>query len=71
MKTYTFNIQGMTCHGCANIIRMDLEDAGFKDIKKLDHTSGVLEIDLNEPDVDKVKQIIESSNDKKYKVVNI
>lgn len=58
----------MTCHACESLIRMDLEDAGFSNITSLSHENGVLILDADEQDADKIRQAIESSG--KYKVLS-
>ncbi len=71
MKTATYHITGMTCHACETVLTMDLEDAGLKPTH-VDHTTGALVIDLADDEaVQRVKQIIEQSNERKYTVTSI
>lgn len=67
-QIYQFSISGMTCHSCANLIQMDLEDTGFT-LQSITHDPGLLTMKLNEPEVERVKQIIESNQ--KYHVTHI
>ena len=71
MKTATYHIKGMTCHACETVLTMDLEDAGLKPTR-VDHATGTLVIDLEGDEaIQRVKQIIEQSNEKKYTVTSI
>ncbi len=69
MKTYTFTIQGMTCHSCEGLVTMDLEDAQLPAPKSIDAKSGKMVIDLEEDQVEKVKAVITASE--KYTVDSV
>ena len=69
MKTYTFNISGMTCHACESLITMDLEDAGLPVPQKIHADSGIMTIEIEEDQVEAVKQAIASSD--KYRVESV
>lgn len=69
-QTYQFTISGMTCHACEALITMDLEDADIP-IKAFERENGMLTIELEESQVDKAKQVIESLNKGQYKVTGV
>lgn len=69
MNTYTFNIKGMTCHACESLITMDLEDAGLPTPKEIHADSGTMVIDIEENQIDAVKQAITASE--KYTVDSV
>lgn len=69
-QTYQYTISGMTCHACEALITMDLEDAGMP-IKTFDRENGVMTIALEESQVDKAKQVIESLNKGQYAVTGV
>lgn len=69
MNTYTFIIQGMTCHACESLITMDLEDAGLPAPSAISAAEGKMTITLQEDQVEKVKEVIHATN--KYSVVSV
>jgi copper chaperone CopZ len=69
MNTYTFKIEGMTCHACESLITMDLEDAGLPTPKEIDADSGTMLIELEESQVEATKHAIAASD--KYTVESV
>lgn len=69
MKTYTFTIEGMTCHACETLITMDLEDAGLPIPKEIHADSGKMVIDLEDNQLDAVQRTISESD--KYTVQSV
>ena len=68
-KNYTVQIKGMTCHACSELIRMDLEEAGFTDIADIHHETGIMKIAAEETDLQKLRDVIAAT--KKYSVSSI
>lgn len=54
----TLNVKGMHCKSCEVVIGDELKELGIK--SKLDHKTGVVEVDFDEKKVslDKIKQLI-------------
>ena len=69
MNTYTFKINGMTCHACESLITMDLEDAGLPAPKEIHADSGTMLIELEESQVEEVKKAIAAGE--KYTVESV
>lgn len=69
MKKYKFTISGMTCHACEELITMDLEEAGLPKPTKIDHETGVLEIELEESQLEAAKTA--AASNEKYSVTKV
>lgn len=55
---YQIDIRGMHCKGCSALVKMSLEDEGFKDIDiEIKTNTGVFESNLS--DVSKVEEILQ------------
>lgn len=69
MKTYTFNVEGMTCHACESLITMDLEDAGLPAPQSVSADNGQVVMEIAEEQKDAVIAAIQSSG--KYTVTGV
>lgn len=69
MKPYLFTLSGMTCHSCESLISLDLEEAGLPKPKSISAQTGEMIMDLEDAQVDQVKQVIANTN--KYRVESV